>query len=57
MITSLSLVFSQNYSTNGKRLSKLNRFNFTIEYPLNEIFIGLLLGTHNTLMVIFKEDH
>jgi hypothetical protein len=43
MITSLSLIFSQNYSTNGKRLSKLNRFYFTIEYPLNEIIIGLLL--------------
>lgn len=34
----------QNYSTCGKRLSKLERSYITIEYPLNEILIGLLLG-------------
>ena len=42
MITSLSLVCTQNISK--KRLSKLDRSKISIEYPLNEIIIGLLLG-------------
>ena len=45
MITSISLVCSQNYSTiPKKRLSKLDRSKFNIESPLKEIFVGLLLG-------------
>ena len=45
LITSISLVCSQNYSTiSRKRLSKLERSKITIESPLNEIIIGLLLG-------------
>jgi hypothetical protein len=47
LITSISLVSSQNYSTiTKKRLSKLERSKFTIvrRSPLNEIIIGLLLG-------------
>ena len=45
MITSISLVCSKNYSTiSTKRLSKLERSKFTIESPLDEIIVGLLLG-------------
>ena len=45
LITSISLICSQNYSTiSTKRLSKLERSKITIESPLNEIIIGLLLG-------------
>ena len=45
MITSISLVCTQNYSTmSTKRLSKSDRKKITIESPLNEIMIGLLLG-------------
>ena len=45
LITSISLICSQNYSTiTIKRLSKLERSKLTIENPLNEIIIGLLLG-------------
>ena len=45
MITSISLVCTQNYSTmSTKRLSKSDRTKITIESPLNEIMIGLLLG-------------
>ena len=45
LITSISLVCSKNLSTiTTKRLSKLERSNLTIENPLNEIIIGLLLG-------------
>ena len=44
MRTSISLVCTKNYSTSGKRLSKYERLNLTIEYPLNEIIIGLLIG-------------
>jgi hypothetical protein len=45
MITSTSLVYSQNLSTiTKKRLSKFERSQLTIENPLNEIIIGLLLG-------------
>ena len=45
LITSISLICSQNYSTIfTKRLSKLERSKITIESPLNEIIIGLLLG-------------
>ena len=36
---------TQNYSTmSTKRLSKSDRTKITIESPLNEIMIGLLLG-------------
>lgn len=42
LITSLSLVDKQNDCK--KRLSKLEKFKITIENPLNEIIIGLLLG-------------
>ena len=45
LITSISLVCTQNYSTmSTKRLSKSDRTKITIESPLNEIMIGLLLG-------------
>jgi len=46
MITSTSLVYSQNLSTitKKKRLSKFERSKLTIENPLSEIIIGLLLG-------------
>ena len=45
MITSISLVCTQNYSTmSTKWLSKSDRTKITIESPLNEIMIGLLLG-------------
>ena len=45
LITSISLICSQNDSTiTIKRLSKLERSKLTIENPLNEIIIGLLLG-------------
>lgn len=47
MITSISLISTQNYYTSEpkkKRLSKLERSKMSIEYPLNEIVIGLLLG-------------
>ena len=45
MITSTSLICSKNLSTiTKKRLSKLERSKLTIESPLNEIMIGLLLG-------------
>ena len=35
---------TQNYSTSKKRLSKSDRSKLFIEFPLNEIIIGLLLG-------------
>jgi len=46
MITSTSLVYSQNLSTitKKKRLSKFERSKLTIENPLSGIIIGLLLG-------------
>lgn len=49
LTTPLSL-FTQNYSTTSlknnlkSRLSKVERSKITIEYPLNEIIIGLILG-------------
>ena len=42
LITSLSLVSVQNYCK--KRQSKTEKSKIMIEYPLNEIIIGLLLG-------------
>jgi hypothetical protein len=45
LITSISLVCKQNYSTHStKRITKLDRSKKTIEKPLSEIIIGLLLG-------------
>ena len=46
LITSISLVCTQNFSTipTTKRLSKLKRSKLTIESPLSEIIVGLLLG-------------
>ena len=45
LITYTSLICSPNLSTiTKKRLSKLERSKLTIENPLNEIIIGLLLG-------------
>jgi len=45
MITSISLICKQNYTTSvKKRLTKVERLQFNIKYPLNEIIIGLLLG-------------
>ena len=47
LITSVSLICKHNCSTiTTKRLSKLERSKFTIEieFPLNYIIIGLLLG-------------
>ena len=45
LITSISLICKQNYTTSvKKRLTKVERLQFNIKYPLNEIIIGLLLG-------------
>jgi hypothetical protein len=43
--TSISLICKKNYTTlSKKRLTKVERSQITIESPLNEILIGLLLG-------------
>ena len=45
LITSISLVSMQNYTTLKKRrLNKVERSKIIIENPLNDIIIGLLLG-------------
>ena len=43
LITSISLVTTENLITK-KRLSKVERSKLIIEYPINEIIVGLLLG-------------
>lgn len=43
LITSISLVSTENLITK-KRLSKVERSKLIIEYPINEIIVGLLLG-------------
>jgi hypothetical protein len=50
LITSISLICKQNYTTNisnsisKKRLTKVERSKINIDEPLKEIIIGLLLG-------------
>jgi len=45
LITSVSLICKQNYTTSvNKRLTKGERSKFSIDSPLSEILIGLLLG-------------
>ena len=45
MTTSWSLLCKKNYTTTvKKRLTKVERSKFSIDSPLNEILIGLLLG-------------
>ena len=44
LISSINLMCTRKYSTSNKRLSKFERSKLIIEFPLNEIIIGLLLG-------------
>jgi|SRR5580658_3319331 hypothetical protein len=45
LITSVSLICKKNYTTSvNKRLTKVERSKLSIDSPLSEILIGLLLG-------------
>ena len=59
LITSISLVCTQNFSTipTTKRLSKLKRSKLTIESPLSEIIVGLLLGDGHIQKRSFFNKH